>query len=53
MGNRSDVFLTLAQVGSERQVSSPSHFIPSERAPSTQWIGGWVGPKDSLHDMGK
>jgi len=21
---------------------------PGERAPSTHWIGGWVGPGDSL-----
>jgi hypothetical protein len=23
---------------------TPGHFTPRERAPSTHWIGGWVGP---------
>jgi hypothetical protein len=28
----------------------PRHvlFIPGERAPSTHWIGGWVGPEAGL-----
>jgi hypothetical protein len=28
-------------------------FTPGERAPGTHWIGGWVGPRTGLHDMGK
>jgi hypothetical protein len=33
------------------QVHAPGSFIPVERAPSTYWIGGWVGPRASLDVM--
>jgi hypothetical protein len=28
----------------ERSASCPGRFTPKERAPGTNWIGGWVGP---------
>jgi hypothetical protein len=28
-------------------------FTPGERAPGTHWIGGWVDPRSSLHDVEK
>jgi hypothetical protein len=28
-------------------------FTPGERAPCTHWIGGWVGPRTSLHAVEK
>jgi hypothetical protein len=34
--------------GGEWSASRPNHFTPRERAPSTHWIGGWVGPRDVL-----
>jgi hypothetical protein len=47
------VFLTLAVVGGEWSASRLSPFTPGERAPSTHWIGGWVGPRTDLDDMEK
>jgi hypothetical protein len=47
------IFLTLARVGGEWSASHPCHFTPRERAPGTQWTGGWVGPRASLDDMEK
>jgi hypothetical protein len=35
--------LTSALDGSEWPASRPGHFTPRERAPGTQWLGGWVG----------
>jgi hypothetical protein len=35
-------FLTSA-LGGEWSASRPSCFTPREKAPSTHWIGGWVG----------
>jgi len=29
-------------------VVSFTRFTPRERAPSTQWAGGWVGPRAGL-----
>jgi hypothetical protein len=46
-----NVFLTLALVGGEWLASHPDHFITGERAPGTNWIGGWVGPRASLNNM--
>jgi len=40
--------LTLALVRGEWSDSFPSCFTLRERAPSTHWIGGWVGPRTSL-----
>jgi hypothetical protein len=37
------VFLTSALVGCEWSASRPGRFTSAERAPDTQWIGGWVG----------
>jgi hypothetical protein len=50
---QTNVLLTLGLVGGEWSASCPSHFTPGERAPSTHWIGGWVGPRASLDDMEK
>jgi hypothetical protein len=36
--------LTSALDGGEWSSSRPGHFTPRERAPGTNWIGGWVGP---------
>jgi hypothetical protein len=30
------------------QFHPPGRFIPGERAPGIDWIGGWVGPKLGL-----
>jgi hypothetical protein len=35
----------------ELLASNPIRFIPKERAPSTYWIGSWVGPNVDLEDM--
>jgi len=32
-------------MGGEWSVSRPGRFNPCERAPSTYWIGNWVGSK--------
>jgi hypothetical protein len=40
--------LTSALDGDEWSVSRPGRFTPRERAPSTHWIGGWVGPRAVL-----
>jgi hypothetical protein len=45
------VFLTLALVGGEWSVSRPGRFTPGERAPSTLWLGGRVGPRTGLNDV--
>jgi hypothetical protein len=45
------IFLTSALVGGEWSASRLCRFILGERASGTHWIGGWVGPKDDLHDM--
>jgi hypothetical protein len=40
--------LTSELDGGEWPASRPGRFIPRERAPGTQWIGGWVGPRFGL-----
>jgi hypothetical protein len=35
------------------QVHAPAALTPDERAPSTHWIGGWVGPRTGLDDTEK
>jgi hypothetical protein len=40
--------LTSALDGGEWSTSRPGRFTPRERALSTHWIGGWVGPKSVL-----
>jgi hypothetical protein len=46
-------FLTLALDRGEWSASHPGHFTPEEGAPSTHWIGGWVGPRASLDTVKK
>jgi hypothetical protein len=47
------IFLASALVGREWSASRPCRFIPGERAPRTNLIGGWVGPGTGLNDMKK
>jgi hypothetical protein len=47
------VFLTSALVGGELLVLRPGRFSPRERAPSTNFVGGWVGLRTNLDDMEK
>jgi hypothetical protein len=47
------VFLTSALVGGEWSESQPCRFTPGERATSTHWIGGWLGPRAGLDDVEK
>jgi hypothetical protein len=47
------IFLTSALVGVEWSASHPGRFTSGERAPSTHWIGGWVGPRAGLDDVEK
>jgi hypothetical protein len=47
------VFLTSALVADEWSASCPGCFTSEERALSTHWIGGWVGPGAGLEDMEK
>jgi hypothetical protein len=39
------IFLTSALAGGEWSASRPGRITPGERAPGTQWIGGWVDPR--------
>jgi hypothetical protein len=39
---------TLALDGGEWLASRPGRFTPRERAPGTQWTGGWVDPRAVL-----
>jgi hypothetical protein len=32
---------------------TPLHLYPGERAPGTNWIGGWVGTRTGLDDVEK
>jgi hypothetical protein len=45
--------LTPELVGGEWSASRIGHFTPSERAPGTHWIGGWVGPRAILDTVVK
>jgi hypothetical protein len=47
------VFLTSALVGAEWSALRPGHFTPRERAPRTNWVGGWVGPRACLDAVEK
>jgi hypothetical protein len=47
------IFLTSALAGGEWSASRPCCFTPEESAPSTHWIGGWVGPRGGLDDVEK
>jgi hypothetical protein len=46
-------FLTSVLVGGEPAASLPGHLTPGERAPGTNWIGGWVGSRTGLDDIEK
>jgi hypothetical protein len=39
--------------GVSDQLHAPAALPPGERAPGTQWIGGWVDPRASLDDVEK
>jgi hypothetical protein len=41
-------FLTWAVDGVEWSAAYPDRYTPRERAPSSHWIGGWMGPTTSL-----
>jgi hypothetical protein len=41
-------YLTSALDGGEWSALRPCRFTPTERAPGTHWIGGWVGPRAVL-----
>jgi len=43
--------LTSTLDGGEWSASRPCCFIHRERAPVTNWIGGWVGPRAVLEAM--
>jgi hypothetical protein len=45
--------LTLALDGGEWSASRPGRFRPTERAPDTHWIGGWVGPRAGLDTVSR
>jgi hypothetical protein len=45
--------LTSALDGGEWSASSPCRCISGQTAPSTRWIGGWVGPRPGLDAVGK
>jgi hypothetical protein len=45
--------LTSALDGGELSASRPGQFTPRERASSTHWIGGWVGPRAGLDTVSK
>jgi hypothetical protein len=45
------IFLTSALVGGEQSASCPGHFTRGERAPGTDWMGAWVGPRTGLDKM--
>jgi hypothetical protein len=42
------VLLTSEVERGEWSALHPGHFTPRERAPSTHWIGAWVGPRASM-----
>jgi hypothetical protein len=46
-------FLTSALDGGEWSASRLCRFTPSERAPGTHWIGGWVGSRAFLDAVAK
>jgi hypothetical protein len=45
--------LSSALDGGEWSASRPGRFTPSERAPGTHWIGGWMGPRAVLYAVAK
>jgi hypothetical protein len=47
------LFLTSALDGEEFSALRAGHFVSGERAPSTNWLGAWVGPRTNLDAVGK
>jgi hypothetical protein len=47
-GGIAPLILKSALDGGERSVSHPGRFTPKERAPSSHWLGGWVGLRAGL-----
>jgi hypothetical protein len=45
--------LTSALDGDEWSTSRPDCFIPREKAPGTDWIRSWVGPRAGLDTVSK
>jgi hypothetical protein len=45
------IFLNSALAGGEWSALRPCRFVPGERATSTHWMGGWVGPRGGLDDL--
>jgi hypothetical protein len=41
----SSIVLYMALDGDEKSASGPCRFTPRETAPSTHYVGDWVGPK--------
>jgi hypothetical protein len=52
-GGMLHALLTSAPSGGELSASRPGHFTPKERAPRTNWIGGWVGSRAVLDTVVK
>jgi hypothetical protein len=44
-------FLDIALAGGEWSTSGPGRFTPGEKAPCTNWIGGWVDPRTPVNDV--
>jgi hypothetical protein len=53
VGYSSMDFLTSALDGGEWSASHFGRFTPSERAPGSHWIGGWVGSRTGLDALVK
>jgi hypothetical protein len=47
------IFLTSALVRGEWSTSHPGRFAPGERAPGTNWTGGWVDLRAGMDDLEK
>jgi hypothetical protein len=47
-GGIAQSFLTSVLEGGEWSALRPWRFTHEERDPSTNWIGGWVGPRSGL-----
>jgi hypothetical protein len=52
-GGRTPSFLTSALDGGEWSASRPCCFTPGEKAPGTDWIGGWVDTRAGLNAVEK
>jgi hypothetical protein len=52
-GGIASPFLTSALDGGEWSASRPGRFAQGERAPDSNWIGGWMGPRAGLNAVEK